>query len=152
MQLHDLIIILVLTNAMISPATIIYVQWNFSKPDPQKTGSPWMLANFLGPLQPILWKRSLTKPATPLNWPYFLVPVLASLDKFHCISKHVKICWYKLNVSSVAKLWVIIVKIIKRIKVSGENMTTTCLKWQEARLSKVNGNSGTATQYTWYRE
>jgi hypothetical protein len=44
------------------------------------------------------------------------------------------------------KLWIVIVKIIKRVKVCGENMTTTSLEWQESRLSKVRGNSGIATQ------
>jgi hypothetical protein len=43
------------------------------------------------------------------------------------------------------KLWIIIVKIIKRMKVSGENMTTMRLKSQEAWLSKVRGNSGITT-------
>jgi hypothetical protein len=29
--------------------------------------------------------QSLTKLATPLNQPYFFVPVLSSLEEFHCI-------------------------------------------------------------------
>jgi hypothetical protein len=64
----------------------LIIQWNFSKPDPPKTGSPWISANFFSPCRTILCKRSLTKPATPLNWPYFLVPVLAGFGIFHWFS------------------------------------------------------------------
>jgi hypothetical protein len=62
------------------------IQWNFCKPDPQKTGPPWISANHLGPYQTILCKGSLTKPATPQNRPCFLVPVLTGLQKLHCTS------------------------------------------------------------------
>jgi hypothetical protein len=41
----------ILFSQMKSTYTCIYVQWNFSKPDPQKTGSPWIPADFLGPLE-----------------------------------------------------------------------------------------------------
>jgi hypothetical protein len=64
----------------------IHIQWNFSKPDPQKTGSPWISANLFSPCGTSLCKRNLAKPATPLNQPYFSVPVLAGLEKFHCIT------------------------------------------------------------------
>jgi hypothetical protein len=57
-----------------------YVQWNFSKPDPQKTVSPWISADLVSPCQTILCKTSLIKLATPLNRPYFLVRVLADLE------------------------------------------------------------------------
>jgi hypothetical protein len=61
------------------------LQWNFSKPDPHKTGPPWISADFLSPCWIFLCKGSLIKPATPLNRPLFLVPVLSSFEKFHCI-------------------------------------------------------------------
>jgi hypothetical protein len=71
---------------------------------------------------------------------------LYELTPITCILKHVEINCYGQNVSSVAEtFWVIIVKIIKRIKVCGVNMITTRLKWQETRLSKVRGNSGIAS-------
>jgi hypothetical protein len=66
-------------------------------------------------------------------------------DKHIKADKHAKISWYQLNVYSVAETLSYYRKIIKRIKVNGENMTTTRSKWQEARLSKVRGNSGIAT-------
>jgi hypothetical protein len=68
----------------------IIVQWNFSKQDPQKTGSPWISADFVSPYRTIFWKRSLTKPANHWNQPYFLVWMLAGFEKFHCI-------WYVLT-------------------------------------------------------
>jgi hypothetical protein len=63
---------------------IHWIQWNFSKLDPQKTGPPWISAKFLSPCLTILCKRSLTKLAISLNRPYFLVPVLDGFEKFHC--------------------------------------------------------------------
>jgi hypothetical protein len=65
-----------------APVRDFFMQWNFFKPDPQKTGSPWISADFFSPCWTILCKRSLTKPVTPLNQPYLLVPVLAGLEKF----------------------------------------------------------------------
>jgi hypothetical protein len=64
---------------------------------------------------------------------------------FSCMSyvyiRACKIRWYKLNVSSVAET----LSYYCQNQVSSENMTTTRLKWQEARLTKVRGNSGIAT-------
>jgi hypothetical protein len=60
------------------------IQWNFSKPDPQKISPPWISANIGSPCLLILCKKSLIIPATPLNQSYFLVPVLAVFEKFHC--------------------------------------------------------------------
>jgi hypothetical protein len=68
-----------LTNGRLLPKSLL-LQWNFSKPDPQKTESPWISADFFSPFQAILCKV-----ATPLKWSYFWVPVLAGLEKFHCI-------------------------------------------------------------------
>jgi hypothetical protein len=79
----------------------VHIQWNFSKPDPQKTGPPWISADFLRPSRTFLCKLSLTKPATPLNRPYFLVPVLAGLEKFHCTSFSKKIFWKQIRMSLV---------------------------------------------------
>jgi hypothetical protein len=61
------------------------IQWNTSKPDPQETGPPWISADFLSPCWTILSKGSLTKPTISLNQSYVLVPLLPSLEKFHCI-------------------------------------------------------------------
>jgi hypothetical protein len=60
--------------------------WKLFKLDPQKTGPPWISANFLSPCRTILCKGSLTKLAIFLNWPCFLVPVLATVEKFHYVS------------------------------------------------------------------
>jgi hypothetical protein len=60
------------------------LQLSFSKPVPQKTDPPLILANFLSPCQTFLCKGSFTKPATSLNQPFLLVLVLAGLEKFHC--------------------------------------------------------------------
>jgi hypothetical protein len=82
--------------------TCKYLQWNFSNPDP----------DFLSPCRTILCKGSLTKLANPLNRPYILVPVLASLEKFHCtfdcvLSTDVWIIiyWCIVLASSLEALW-----------------------------------------------
>jgi hypothetical protein len=58
------------------------IQWNFSKSAPQKISPPWISADFFSPCPTFLSKGSLRKPATSLNRPFLLVPVLASLEKF----------------------------------------------------------------------
>jgi hypothetical protein len=69
-------------------AIFYHYTFTFSKPDPQKTGPPWILADVLSPWQTVLCKGSLSKPATHLNWPYFLVSVLAGLGKFRCTYRY----------------------------------------------------------------
>jgi hypothetical protein len=53
----------------------------------RKPATPEYRPIFFSPCLTILCKRSLTNAATPLNRPICLVPVLASLEKFHCIAK-----------------------------------------------------------------
>jgi hypothetical protein len=62
---------------------IVHIQWNFSKPDRQETGSPWISADILSPYWTILCKWSLIT-GHPSKPAIFLVPVLAGFGKFHC--------------------------------------------------------------------
>jgi hypothetical protein len=64
----------------------MYLEWNLSKPATHKPGLPCILAYFSSPCGTFLCKGSLIKPATPLNQPFLLVPVLTGLEKFYCIS------------------------------------------------------------------